>query len=68
MLIVTCFLWVLWPIKNDLVSSWDGMLQISKITVMFVVNLKKSVKVIVEPEKTKDPEKTEQNKPDRQMY
>ena len=36
---------------------------LSKITVMFVVNLKKSFKVIVEPEKT------EQNiKPDRQMY
>ena len=29
---------------------------------MFVVNLKKSSKVIVEPEKI------EQNKPDRQMY
>ena len=40
------------------------MLQLSKITVMFVVNLKKSFKVIAEPEKT------EQNKPDtnRQMY
>ena len=50
------------PIKNDLVSSWDGMLQLSKIIVTFVDNLKKSFKVIVEPEKT------EQNKPDRQMY
>ena len=38
------------------------MSQLSQITVMFVVNLKKSFKVIVEPEKT------EQNKPDRQMY
>ena len=25
-------------IKNDLVSSWDGMSQLSQITVMFVVN------------------------------
>ena len=38
------------------------MLQLFKITVIFVVNLKKSLQVIVEPEKT------EQNKPDRQMY
>ena len=56
------FLWVLRLIKNDLVSSWDGMSQLFQITVMFVVNLKKSFKVIVEPEKT------EQNKPDRHMY
>ena len=56
------FLWVLKPIKNDLVSSWDGMTQLSQTTVMFVVNLKKSFQVIVEPEKT------EQNRPDRQMY
>ena len=38
------------------------MSQLSQITVMFVVNLKKSLKVIVEPEKT------DQNKPDRQIY
>ena len=55
------FLSVLRPIKNDLVLSWDGMSQLSQITVMFVVNLKKSFKVIVEP-------RLEQNKPDRQMY
>ena len=30
------------PIKNDLVSSWDGLSKLSQITVMFVVNLKKS--------------------------
>ena len=29
-------------IKNDLVSSWVGMSQLTQITVMFVVNLKKS--------------------------
>ena len=40
------------PIKKDLVSSWDSMSQLFQITVMFVVNLKKSFKVIVEPEKT----------------
>ena len=50
------------PIKTDLVSSWDGMSQLSQISVMFVVNLKKSFKVIVKSEKI------EQNKPDRQMY
>ena len=50
------------PIKNDPVSSWDGLSQLSQITVMFVVNLKKSFKVIVEPEKI------ERNKPDRHMY
>ena len=49
-------------IKNDLDSSWDGLSQLSQITVMFVVNLKKSFKVIVEPEKI------ERNKPDRHMY
>ena len=50
------------PIKNYLVSSWDGVSQLSQITVMFAVNLKKSFKVIAEPEEI------EQNKPDRQMY
>ena len=48
MLLLTCFFV---GIKEDLVSSWDGMSQFSKITVMFVVKLKKSFKVIVEPEK-----------------
>ena len=43
------FLLVLRPIKNDLVLSWDGMSQLSQITVMFLVNLKKSFNVIVEP-------------------
>ena len=39
MLIVSFFV----DIKNDLVSSWDGMSQLSEIhTVMFVVNLKKA--------------------------
>ena len=47
-----------------MIWSQAGMVmsQLTQITVMFVVNLKKSFKVIVEPEKT------EQNKPDRQMY
>ena len=38
------------------------MSQLSQSTVMFVVNLKKSFKVIVKPEKI------EQHKPDKQMY
>ena len=38
------------------------MSQLSQSTVMFVVNLKKSFKVIVKSEKI------EQNKPDKQMY
>ena len=38
------------------------MSQLSQNTVMFVVNLKKSFKVIVKPEKI------EQNKPNKQMY
>ena len=38
------------------------MSQLSQSTVMFVVNLKKSFKVIVKPEKI------EQNKPNKQMY
>ena len=60
MLFVTFFFFfVSRPIKNYLVSSWDGVSQLSQITVMFVVNLKKSFKVITEPEKI------EQNKPDR---
>ena len=57
MLLVACFLWVL---KNDLVSNWDGMSiiykigrQQSQITVMFVVNFKKSFKVIVKPVRLK---------------
>ena len=33
----------------DQLKSWDGMSQLSQITVMFVVNFKKSFKVIVEP-------------------
>ena len=36
--------------------------QLSQSTVIFVVNLKESFKVIVEPEKI------EQNNPDKQMY
>ena len=55
---LACFFVLLKPIKIYM----DGMSQLSQITVMFVVNLKKSFKVIVEPEKT------EQNKPDRQQY
>ena len=52
-------------LNADLVSSWDGrpyMSQLSQSTVMFVVNLKKSFKVIVKPEKI------EQNKLNKQMY
>ena len=58
MLIAAYFVWVL----NELLSSWDGVSQLSQIIFVFVVNLKKSFKVIVEPEKI---EQIKHTKPDR---
>ena len=61
MLMVTCFSIKVLKMIRYQAGMVGPMSQLSQSTVMFVVNLKKSFKVIVEPEKI------EQNNPDKQM-